>query len=61
MRVLRTVPKEKLLSFYAHVGEFSKILIEGGHWRVFGLAKGISADHSRRAHNYSKERPLFSR
>jgi len=36
MRGLRTVPKEKLLSFYAHVGEFSKILIEGGHWRVFG-------------------------
>jgi hypothetical protein len=31
---LRTVPKEKLLSFYAHVGEFSKVLIEGGHWEV---------------------------
>jgi hypothetical protein len=35
-RGLRTVLKKKLLSFYAHVGEFSKILIEGGHWRVFG-------------------------
>jgi hypothetical protein len=36
MRGLRTVLEEKLLSFYAYVGEFSKILIEGGHWRVFG-------------------------
>jgi hypothetical protein len=36
MRGLRTVLKEKLLSFYTHVGEFSKILIEGGHWRFFG-------------------------
>ena len=28
--------EEKLLSFYTHVGEFSKILIEGGNWCVFG-------------------------
>ena len=36
VRGLRMVLKEKLLSFYAHVGEFSKILIAGGDWRVFG-------------------------
>jgi hypothetical protein len=28
--------KRRLLGFYTHVGEFSKVLIEGGHWRVFG-------------------------
>jgi hypothetical protein len=36
MRGLRTVLEEKLLGFYAHVGKFAKILIEGGHRRVFG-------------------------
>src|ERR1017187_1061097 len=36
IRRLRTVLEEKLLGLYAHVGEFSKVLTEGGHWRVFG-------------------------
>jgi hypothetical protein len=26
--------KRKLLGFYAHVREFSKVLIEGSYWRV---------------------------
>jgi hypothetical protein len=28
--------RRELLGFYARVGEFSKVLIERGHWRVFG-------------------------
>jgi hypothetical protein len=36
MRRLTVVLDEELSGFYAHVGEFSKVLIRGGHWRVFG-------------------------
>src|SRR5271163_1206563 len=37
IRGARTITRrEKLLDFHAHVAEFSKVLIEGGDWRVFG-------------------------
>jgi len=30
------LPEGKLMGFYPHVGELSKVLIEGGHRCVFG-------------------------
>ena len=37
IRELRTITRrEKLSSLRAHVAEFSKVLIEGGDWSVFG-------------------------
>jgi hypothetical protein len=46
VRVDSRLPEEKLLVFDAHVGEFSKVLIEGGHWYVFGRsARGNQAVH----------------
>ena len=37
IRELRAIPRrEKLSSLHAHVGKFSKALIEGGDWSVFG-------------------------
>lgn len=35
-RIESQLPEGKLLGFYAHVGELSKVLIEGSHRCVFG-------------------------
>ena len=33
-RIESQLPEGKLLGFYAHVGELSKVLIEGGHRQI---------------------------
>ena len=45
-RIEGQVPEGKLLSFYAHIGELSKVLIEGCHRCVFGRSgRGKRAVH----------------
>ena len=45
-RIESQLPEGKLLGFYAHVGELSKVLIEGGHRCVFGRSgRGKRAVH----------------
>src|SRR5260370_19900269 len=45
-RIEGQLPEGKLLGFYPHVGELSKVLIEGGHRGVFGrCVRGEQAVH----------------